>query len=963
LSFYKSDFSTPALRSEKMSRHCTILPVAAFLILTSFCAAGQETQIQYLSGHGPEDAVQWEFFCTGGRKSGQWTTIPVPSCWEQQGFGTYNYGLDSTKHDPEKIPLADEQGKYKCKFSVPQDWSDKIVRTVFEGSMTDTEVFVNGKSAGPKHQGAFYRFKHDITELLNFGGDNLLEVTVSKRSSNASINLAERESDFWQFGGIFRPVYLEALPVQFIDWVAIDAKADGSFLVDVHPMNVAEADNVIGQIETIDGQPVGEQFKAQVQAGAEKATLQTQVSGHMLWTAETPNLYRVKLTLRKGDSEIHTVAERFGFRTFEVRAGDGLYLNGQKISLKGCDRHCFNPKTGRTISRKQSYGDAALIKEMNMNAVRMSHYPPDVHFLEACDELGLYVLDELTGWQKAYETEVGRKLVKELVTRDVCHPCVLFWDNGNEGGWNTELDGEYAKYDPQKRNVLHPWETFGDIDTKHYIGFDELRDRAKGTTLFMPTEFLHGLYDGGAGAGLDDFWNMMLSSPMCVGGFIWAFADEGVVRTDMDGFIDVKGNLAPDGIVGPYHQKEGSFHTIKEIWSPVYIGIEKLPPSFDGTLEIENRCDFTNLIECSFQWQTVRFAGPADKSAGHAAVSQGKAESPDVAPHTAGTLKLDLPNDWRNADALYLTAADKNGAQVWTWSWPLKKAAEYAKAHVIEGKGEFAITEASEKVSAENTVIKSSKSLTIANGNTLIKFSKEDGSLMSVTDSDSEFAFGNGPRMIQGFGEFESLSHRQDGEAYIVEVTYSRNLTKALWTIYPSGWLKLDCQYEMKGAFDVIGISFDYPEEKVKSARWLGAGPYRVWKNRLKGTRLDVWQRDYNESIPAVTWAYPEFKGYYADFNWAVLNTEQGDITLMTSTDDMYLALYRPPDGPVPARTALELEEHGIGFCQAIPPIGTKFSKPVHRGPQGAPNSGRGEYETTIYLKFDGKIIVKENQE
>ncbi len=922
-----------------MRCNSAILSFVVVLALSAVCMAVEENEILYLSGRGPEDAVQWQFCCTGGRRSGQWTTIPVPSCWEQQGFGTYNYGLDGTSHDPEKKPLADEQGKYKYTFEVPASWSNRTVRLVFEGSMTDTEVLVNGKSAGPIHQGAFYRFKYDITGLLAFGGENTLEVNVSKRSANKSVNDAEREADYWIFGGIFRPVYLEALPKQFIDRVAIDAKADGSFLVDVYCGNIADADNVIARIQTTHGQSLGEQFEAQLPAGAEKITLRTKVTGHKTWSAETPNLYKVRLTLRKGSEEIHAIVQRFGFRTFEVRAGDGLYLNGQKIKLKGCDRHCFHPDTGRTVSRQQSYEQAALLKEMNANAIRMSHYQPDAHFLDAADELGLYALDELAGWQKAYDTEVGRKLVKELVTRDVSHPCVLFWDNGNEGGWNTQLDGEFAKYDPQGRSVLHPWEKFSNIDTKHYIGFDELRDRAKGDTLFMPTEFLHGLYDGGSGAGLEDFWNLMYASPVSAGGFLWAFADEGVARTDKGGLIDVAGNLAPDGIIGPYHQKEGSFFTIKEIWSPVHIDIDKLTPDFDGTLKVENRYDFTNLNECKFACQLVRFPAPDAESA--PALHEYKVSSPDIAPHNEGTLNIELPEDWREADALYLTATDKNGSRIWTWSWPLKKPADYAGKYVTKSEGAFSAAEDGDQLS-------------ITAANTVIKFSKKDGSLLSVTDSGSEFSFGGGPRLIQGFGEFEALSHKQDGDTYVVEVAYHRNLQKAVWTIYPSGWIKLDCRYEMKGSFDIIGVTFDYPEEKVNSAKWLGAGPYRVWKNRLKGTQFGLWQREYSKSIPAVTWDYPEFKGYYADFNWAVLDTDDGDITLLTSNDNLYLALYRPPDGPYPARTALEIDDHGIAFCKAIPAIGTKFSKPIHRGPQGAPNRATGEYETTIYLKFDG---------
>ncbi len=172
------------------------------------------TEMRYLSGTGKDDAVIWDFYCTEGRKSGVWTRIRVPSCWETEGFGDYQYGGDRQR---ETNPFPKEQGKYRRTFVVPKHWKNRVVRLVFDGSMTDTEVWVNGKSAGPIHQGSFYRFKFDITPLLKFGETNLLEVTVSKESSNVSVNRAERLGDYWNFGGIFRPVFLEALPPRFID--------------------------------------------------------------------------------------------------------------------------------------------------------------------------------------------------------------------------------------------------------------------------------------------------------------------------------------------------------------------------------------------------------------------------------------------------------------------------------------------------------------------------------------------------------------------------------------------------------------------------------------------------------------------------------------------------------------------------------------------------------------------------
>lgn len=221
----------------KMTCRTRLLVVTA--VMGASLAVAQETEVVYLSGLGKDDPVTWEFFCTAGRNSGTWTKIGVPSSWELQGFGTYNYGHDRNK--------GNEQGKYRRSFTVPQSWAEKRVFIVFDGVMTDTEVFVNGKSAGPKHQGGFYRFKYEITDLVK-AGENLLEVTVSKVSSDASVEDAERQADYWVFVGIYRPVWLEALPRQFIEWAAIDARADGSFLMDIHLNGSGDADVVHAEI-------------------------------------------------------------------------------------------------------------------------------------------------------------------------------------------------------------------------------------------------------------------------------------------------------------------------------------------------------------------------------------------------------------------------------------------------------------------------------------------------------------------------------------------------------------------------------------------------------------------------------------------------------------------------------------------------------------------------------------------
>jgi hypothetical protein len=907
-----------------------------------------------LSGQGKDDTVPWDFFCTGGRNSGVWTKIPVPSCWELQGFGTYDYGLwhRDEKGKPPRPPLSDEQGRYRREFTPPAEWQGRVVKLIFEGVLTDADVRVNGQPAGPVHQGGFYRFSYDITSLVKIGASNRLEVTVSKLSANESVNHAERMGDYWNFGGIFRPVWLEALPAQFIDRVAIDARADGQISADVYlGGKLDDPARLAGQIENMDGAPVGAPFVADVPAGAAQATLRTRLDGVKTWSAETPNLYRVRFTLTPKSGVVYATARRFGFRTFEVRPHDGLYLNGQKITLKGVDRHSFWPESGRTLSRQVCTDDARLIKEMNMNAVRMSHYPPDPEFLEACDTLGLYVLDELAGWQGFYDQPTGARLVGEMIRRDVNHPSILFWDNGNEGGWNTAVDVEFAKWDPQQRPVLHPWENFSHVNTTHYKDFARATQLCAGPDIYMPTEFNHGLYDGGGGAGLRDRWDLMRKSPLCAGGFIWALLDEGVVRTDENGRIDCSGNLAPDGMVGPHREKEGSFNTIRELWSPVAItGPDELPENFDGVLPVENRYDFTNLNQCRFSWTLVRCTGPASAAAPDWVVAAGESDGPTVAPHAEGAVKLDLPDTWRKADLLVVTAKAPSGQDLWTWSWAVQKSPRDVLGANPAGPA--------------GQVREANGELVIAAGATELHLSRATGFLMSVFQKGRAVSLSAGPRFvayrsksrdfenIAEAGKLTGLTAHVDSEGNVIaEATFTGPLSDVRWQVSRQDEVTLDYTYAFNGTVDLLGVQFDYPEANMKSIRWLGWGPYRVWKNRMQGTRLDIWENAYNNTTPGESWVYPEFKGYLRGWRWARFETSEGSLFAANGGTGGFLGVYTPNDGKV--GPVLNLPATGLAFFDVIPPIGSKFTLANVLGPESQSSQVNGVHHGTIRLRFE----------
>ena len=874
-----------------------------------------------LSGTDKDHTVDWDFFCTKGRKSGAWTKIAVPSNWEQQGFGGYNYGHDKIK--------SDEEGLYKHSFKADAAWKNKKIFIVFEGSMTDTEVKINGELSGDVHQGSFYRFKYDISSLIKFGEENLLEVKVSKMSANPSVNRAERQCDFWVFGGIFRPVYLEIVQQNFIDRFAINATADGELNVDVYAPAFVNGQTVTAQVQQLDGKKIGEQFIANT-SSANKISLSKKFAGIKTWNSEFPFLYELVLSITDAKGIVqHQVKQRFGFRTVEVRKSDGIYVNNQKIILKGVDHHCEWPETGRTLSRQINLLDIGLIKEMNMNAVRMSHYPPDQSFLDICDSLGLFILDELTGWQANYDTVVGKKLVKELVVRDVNHPCIIFWDNGNEGGFNRGLDNDFDLYDPQKRTVLHPWERFNNIDSKHYPTYNYIVNSSLyDKDIFLTTEFMHGLYDGGHGAGLDDFWNLILKHPYGAGGFLWVFHDEAIARTDKDGFLDTDGNHAPDGIVGPHREKEGSFYTIKEIWSPVYINAKKVTSNFDGTIKVENRYNFTNLNQCSFAWKLVSFSSPSDKNIQPIINAAGKLKTASILPGDKGVLKIQLPAAWNKSDALYISAFDPHQKEIFTWSITI---------HSTEAVGKKLPTKTT---SAQITASEQKDHLTVSCGNIDYLFDKKTGCLQKVIHSNTAISLSNGPVQAGISNTLKQLNHYTSGEDYIVEPIYKSDSFLVKWIFSPGKPAKLEYSYLQKNDADFMGITFNYPEDKVTGMKWLGDGPYRVWKNRLKGGTVGVWHKDYNNTVTGESWNYPEFKGYHANMYWVVVENKEAPFTVYTEDENVFLQMLKPqnPAGANNDNTSPAFPAGDIGFLNAISPIGTKFKPAVDMGPQSQKN-------------------------
>ena len=924
----------------------------------------------YLSGTGTDYTRTWEFYCSKGQNSGKWKSIEVPSCWELQGFGEYTYGRYYTIKGAKP---SDETGIYRYRFLTPDCGKNDRIKLFFDGVMTDAEVRVNGKPAGQIHQGAFYRFSYDITSLLKAEGENLLEVKVAKQSANKSVNAAERRADWWLYGGIYRPVWLEVVPDVSMEHFILDARADGSLRASVRMAGNAEGHVLAVSIRGLkDGKPLRtlqgkEQVSCPLATSGRETGFTCKWSDVKVWNIEAPELYVARLELKdRSGNVIQVREERIGFRTIEFFPQDGIYLNGTRLIVKGINRHSFSVDGGRTTSAAMSRQDALLIKEMNMNAVR-SHYPPDEHFLDMCDSLGLVYIDELSGWHGRYDTETGARLIREMVERDVNHPSVILWSNGNEGGWNTDNDSLFCKYDKfQRRHVIHPWADFDRLDTHHYPTYlTGVARFTNGYKVFMPTEFMHAMYDQGGGAGLRDFWDRWMTNPMFAGGFIWVFCDEAPKRSDRGGVLDSDGSNAPDGVVGPRREKEGSFYAIRSQWSPVQIKPLLITEHFDGSFFVSNEYIYTNLKDCRMTYEVLSCDIPMQGAVSRI-LARGEVTLPALSPGETGKARFSLPASFAEGDVLKLEAFDRDGHRICDWSFPIRLANPYFQRHLAQVSAGLSGNAVSARNNGREIVLKSEK--------VSVTFDAATGMILRVLSGNTEIPLTNGPVAVGMKMLYQPASSyvRQDSEEAVFCARYKGGADSIVWRLTSQGLLYMDAVLLNRasggGGFDDafmdtevynLGLTFSYPERICKGMKWLGRGPYRVWKNRIPGTNYGIWHKDYNNTVTGESYdnlVYPEFKGYHANMYWATFESDTAPFTVYSRTDGIFYRVFTPEEPKGSAkRTMPEFPEGDISFLLDIPAI-CSFKPIEQQGPNSQPGNIRikkGDEGLRLNLMFD----------
>jgi hypothetical protein len=295
---------------------------------------------------------------------------------------------------------------------------------------------------------------------------------------------------------------------------------------------------------------------------------------------------------------------------------------------------------------------------------------------------------------------------------------------------------------------------------------------------------------------------------------------------------------------------------------------------------------------------------------------------PDLDPGCSGFVQINR-EEIGKTDMVRVTVNDKSGNAIHSRTFPVKQASIYAQKLVQPSTNELV-----EAVETEQAYILKSSGVEV-------RFSKIEGTILSVKRDGRNLSFINGPVATVETDLKEIVFNK---EKHTVSMTFSKGLKNLVWEMIPGGLLNLEYNFNVNGEFPFIGMNWDYPEEKVKSVRWMGNGPYRVWKNRMRGAKMGVWEKEYNSNIPGETWIYPEFKGYHSNLYWAEIQTTEGSFKIISETDGVFLRLFTPnlSDYAILKNTAFPAGD--ISLMHAISPIGTKFTTPENTGPQGQLN-------------------------
>ena len=526
----------------------------------------------------------------------QWEDFPVPGLFELNGHGDriyknvgYAWCTTFNSNPPYIGETENYTGSYRRTFTLPDSWQGQKVYFHVGSATSNLKLWVNGKYVGYSEDSKVAA-EFDITKYVK-KGQNLIAMQVMRWCDGSYLE----DQDFWRFTGIAREVYLYTRPKVHIEDIVIKQDyADGQATLNV---DVKTTSNLQVSMDLYDpaGELVAEGISKFVEFNCAKP-----------WSAETPNLYTLYITARKGDKVVEVVRQRVGFRHVEIKGGQ-LLVNGQPILIKGADRHELDPDGGYVVSVERMKQDIRIMKQLNINAVRTSHYPDDPRWYDLCDEAGLYVVAEanleshgmgygegtLAKREDFAQMHLERNQANVLTLRN--HPCIIVWSLGNEAGygpnfekcydWIKSVDNRPVQYE----QAGHWGKT--DIFCPMYMGYGDCEKYAQtdNPRPLIQCEYAHAM--GNSIGGFKEYWDIIRKYPKYQGGFIWDFVDYN---------FNCNGIIAPDRRLNPHA------YEVQYYYQNVWITDKGLK---DGRIEIYNENFFKTLDDLELEW----FVGGAGK--------------------------------------------------------------------------------------------------------------------------------------------------------------------------------------------------------------------------------------------------------------------------------------------------------------------------------------------------------------
>ncbi len=856
----------------------------------------------------------------------KWGTIPVPGNWEFNGYGipfykNTGYGFPA---NPPYVPKDNAPvGMYRREFNIPDDWDGRRVYIHFEAGTNAMYVWVNGQKVGYT-QNSKSPAEFDITGYIR-KGNNILACQVHKYSDGYYLE----DQDMWRLGGINRSVYLYSTAqtriFDFFAHPALDSKyKNGEFSVDITLRNytdkLADLKLEVILLDKNSKKVLSKSRDVSVRTQNDGLfTLEGTVSNPDKWTAETPNLYTMLITLKdtKGNV-IETTSHKIGFRTVEIKDGQ-LFVNGQKIYIKGVNLHEYNYKTGNVVDRETMLRNIQLMKELNINSVRTSHYPQAPLWYKLCDEYGLYLVDEANQeshglgygdrnvsnfpeWKEAHMDRIYR-----LVERDKNHPSVIIWSLGNESGNGKAFFDTYdwAKQRDPGRPVqyeqAHQKDRNTDIICPMYPGFDHMqRDAAKDLGKpYIMCEYAHAM--GNSMGNMQEYWDLMRSSKNMQGGFIWEWYNHGYPATDEQGRfywayggdlgtynMPNDGNFCMDGVITPDQQYMPHTHIVKKVYQNILF---ENKDAENGVITIKNDFNFTNLSKDNYSYKWVILKN-GDKFA--------EGDFSAVVPaNSSKDIQLNIPKiSPENGVEYYL--------QVFAYS---VNETPFVPAGFEVAKEEFAFNTNNYFVNKNSDgkpdLSQTDDLITITAGKSVYEFSAKNGRSLISAKNDGANIMRNLPRLNfwraptdNDFGSNEQTLLRiwetaginvnytfkgvktNDGKVSVIYLAKPRGIEAAVdmvYTVNGDGSLTIDCHYkalsEELPEMMRFGMLMTLPRD-YNNFTWYGRGPWENYIDRNADTFMGIW----NGKVEDQAYAYyrPQETGNKTDVRWLTLLKNDG---------------------------------------------------------------------------------------